>query len=88
MSYPQSINILAGRSRHILLHALLFAAMLLPASALSEKYTWTGVDRVVAISDVHGAFDAMVQTLTRAGILDQEQKWAAGKTQSTNDPAR
>ncbi len=34
--------------------------------------------RIVAIGDVHGAGDAFVSILQRAGLIDAERKWAGG----------
>ncbi len=39
-----------------------------------------GVDRVVAIADVHGAYEAMVETLGSAGILDENLAWVGGES--------
>ena len=36
--------------------------------------------RVVAISDVHGAYDAMVATLQNAAVIDEETAWVGGDT--------
>jgi hypothetical protein len=38
------------------------------------------VDRVVAIADIHGAYDAMVPTLQNADILGEDLSWTGGKT--------
>ncbi len=48
--------------------------------ARAEEWSWSGVERVVAISDVHGAFAAMSATLGKAGVLDEELRWSGGKT--------
>ena len=56
---------------------MLFAALLAPSAALAEDWRWTGVERVVAVSDVHGAYSSMVRTLQNAGILEGEA-WAGG----------
>lgn len=62
----------------------LAVCMLLPglfsACALAEQYRWSGVERVVAISDPHGAYDAMVRTLTNAGVIDDALSWSGGQT--------
>lgn len=62
----------------------LAACLLLPglfsAGALADQYRWSGVERVVAISDPHGAYDAMVRTLTRAGVIDDSLSWSGGQT--------
>lgn len=39
-----------------------------------------GVDRVVAIADVHGAYDAMVETLGNVGLLDENLAWVGGES--------
>jgi predicted MPP superfamily phosphohydrolase len=36
--------------------------------------------RVVAISDVHGAYDGMLRTLRSASVIDDANAWIAGDT--------
>ena len=36
-------------------------------------------ERVVAVGDVHGAYDAFVAILKAAGILDARERWAGGR---------
>lgn len=36
--------------------------------------------RVVAIGDIHGAFDAFVDILGRAGLIDARRRWSGGRT--------
>jgi hypothetical protein len=36
--------------------------------------------RVVAIADVHGAYDEFVSILTHAGLIDTAQRWTGGRT--------
>ena len=57
---------------------LIFLLLLAAVSANAEEWRVDGVDRVVAIADVHGAYDAMVGTLQNAGILDGGLRWAGG----------
>jgi Calcineurin-like phosphoesterase len=38
-----------------------------------------GVDRIVAVGDVHGAYDRFVEILRTAGILDERLRWAGGR---------
>ncbi len=40
----------------------------------------TGIERVIAVGDVHGAYDRFVEILTIAGVIDDRQRWAGGKT--------
>jgi hypothetical protein len=39
-----------------------------------------GAGRIVALSDIHGAYDAMQKTLLNAGVIDAEERWAGGTT--------
>jgi calcineurin-like phosphoesterase family protein len=37
-------------------------------------------ERVVAVADVHGAYDRFVEILKAAGVLDSRERWAGGRT--------
>jgi calcineurin-like phosphoesterase family protein len=38
------------------------------------------VERVVAVGDVHGAYDRFVEILLAAGLIDKRTRWTGGKT--------
>jgi len=66
--------------------ARLFALVLLAglasapgASAAEPACEFEGVERIVAIGDVHGAYDRMVAILRAAGLIDRRQRWSGGK---------
>jgi hypothetical protein len=40
--------------------------------------TWTRVSRILAVSDIHGEYDAMVSFLERAGVIDEAGRWTWG----------
>ena len=40
----------------------------------------TTTERVVAIGDVHGAYDRLVAMLRSAGVIDGRQRWTGGRT--------
>ena len=42
--------------------------------------TFNGVERIVAVGDVHGDFGAFVSVLRDAGVIDAKNKWIGGKT--------
>jgi hypothetical protein len=63
----------------MLRHILLVLVVLSPV-ALAQDWRVDDADRVVAIADVHGAYEAMVETLTAVGILDENLAWAGGST--------
>jgi hypothetical protein len=67
------------------LRILLSLLFLLPALALGEArkvddYQWEGVERVVAIGDIHGDLDHYMATLQAAGLVDKRGRWAGGET--------
>jgi len=66
--------------RRVLL--VLLAASLVPvaARAKDEGCELANVPRVVAIGDVHGAYTEFLAVLRLARIVDQKDRWAAGKT--------
>lgn len=61
--------------------ALLAGAAVASAQAqvAAPPFEFDGVGRVVAVSDVHGAHQAFVETLRSAGVLDGAGDWAAGR---------
>jgi len=48
----------------------------LPVQA--SEWQFDGVERVVAIADIHGAYGAMVEALQSAKVLDEELSWSGG----------
>ena len=62
------------------LQKFLLVLVILSPAALADDWRVDDAGRVVAISDVHGAYEAMVETLTNAGILDDSLSWAAAST--------
>jgi hypothetical protein len=43
-----------------------------------DRATWVGVSRILALSDVHGEYDAMVAFLHHAGVIDAAGHWSWG----------
>src|SRR5712692_9448104 len=58
---------------------LLLAGVVLAREAASPG-VWTGVERVVAVGDVHGDYGQLVAVLKSAGLIDGENNWSGGKT--------
>src|SRR6185295_2029032 len=61
------------------LAAVIVALLARPVPAASPC-EWTGIERVVAIGDGHGAYDRFVEILKVAGVLDAGTHWAGGST--------
>ena len=68
MIAPRFTNWQASTGSFLVSLACLLALLFASPAALSQQYTWHDVPRLVAISDPHGAYDAMVRTLVNAGI--------------------
>ena len=57
-----------------------FMSVLLTACAYADNYRFADVERVVAVSDPHGAYDAFVRTLGAADVIDADSNWSGGNT--------
>ncbi len=60
-------------------------ALIAPPAAGGDKpaaiaNTWTDIERVVAIGDVHGDCKQFVVSLKAGGIINDKEDWIAGKT--------
>ena len=71
--------------KFFLLVLTLTAALLLSGAAEAkakkvDDYHWTGVDRVVAIGDLHGDYGQYIEVMKSAGLIDNSGKWSGGKT--------
>ena len=62
-----------------ILTVIVLSLVIQPETA-NAAYRWTGVERVVAMSDPHGAYESMVRTLTNAGVIAEDGSWAGGAT--------
>ncbi len=51
-----------------------------PATAHAAQSRFTGIERVVAFADVHGAYTELVTLLRETGIVDAQDRWTAGRT--------
>src|SRR6516164_1822250 len=49
-------------------------------AAATQPCQIDGVERIVAVGDVHGAYDRFVAILRSAEIIDERLQWTAGKT--------
>jgi len=44
------------------------------------QFEWNDVGRIVAVGDVHGAYDNFVAVLQNAGLIDEKLEWIGGET--------
>jgi hypothetical protein len=63
-----------------MLRLVLVCLVLLPFVATANPWQFEDVDRIVAIADIHGAYEPMVATLRNAGVIDDERDWSGGQS--------
>ena len=44
------------------------------------RYEWEGVQRIVAVGDIHGAYENFVRVLQNAKLVDEKLRWIGGET--------
>lgn len=71
---------MATRSGISLFSALLCGILLAsPFPAAPVEWSWSGVDRIVAVGDVHGDYDQLVAVLQAASLVNRKADWIGGK---------
>ena len=60
--------------------ALLVCLCMTWSTAHADEWHYSGVERIVAVSDIHGAYDALVETLQHADVIDDKLAWSGGNT--------
>src|SRR3954470_15907325 len=56
------------------------AAPDIAAVGAANQCEWDHIEHVVAVGDVHGAYDQYLEILKTAGIVDAGEHWSAGTT--------
>ncbi len=67
--------------------ALMMCLLLASTSVYADEWHFDNVERIVAVGDVHGAYDALVETLQKANVIGDDLAWSGGQTHlvSTGD---
>jgi hypothetical protein len=58
----------------------LLTCLAIPAASREPASVWKGVEKIVAVGDVHGDYDQLVTVLKSAGLIDEGENWTGGKT--------
>ena len=66
--------------RHLLSVVLALLLLLSAGLAAADSYRHSSDGRVVAVGDIHGAFDEFVAVLRGTGLVDAELSWTGGTT--------
>ncbi len=68
------------RLRRVCLLGLVLAFSALSVQAEEQcQWRWDGVERVVVVGDVHGAYDSLIGILREAGLIDADTIWSGGE---------
>jgi hypothetical protein len=50
-----------------------------PAFGQTSRWEWNGVDRIVALGDVHGRYGQLTSILQGTGLVDEQLRWTGEK---------
>ena len=59
---------------------LLAACASAPAAEAQAQSSWTGVERIVVIGDLHGDYAKFADQLRQAGLINERGDWIGGRT--------
>jgi hypothetical protein len=61
---------------------LVLLLVVVPALSAEIPCIWTGVEKIVAVGDLHGDYDAFISIISdpEVGIVDRDLRWIAGNT--------
>ncbi len=68
------------RTKTILILAVFVLASLAHLYAADTQCVWTGVEKIVAVGDIHGDYKAFIKILKGTGLIDKKLSWIGGKT--------
>lgn len=68
------------RRRCCLLLCFALSAVASAAPQRVDDHHWTGVERIVAIGDLHGDYESYLSVLRAAGIIDARGRWSGGSS--------
>jgi hypothetical protein len=68
------------RRRTLAAYILLTGSVVWSYGHAQSDWQFSDVDRVVAVADIHGAYDAFEQILARAAVIGEDREWTGGAT--------
>jgi hypothetical protein len=73
-------GIMMRKTKTGLILSVLILFFLAHLYAADIKCVWTGVEKIVAVGDLHGDYKAFVKILKGTGLIDKELHWTGRKT--------
>ena len=61
----------------LLRHCIIVTLVVLSAGVHGQE-KWNGIEKIVAVGDLHGDYEQYIQVLKNNGLLDDELEWAGG----------
>jgi hypothetical protein len=68
------------KTKTILILAVFVIASLAHLYAADIQCVWTGIEKIVAVGDIHGDYKAFIKILKGTGLIDNKLNWTGGKT--------
>ena len=68
------------RTKTILILAVFILVSLSHLYAAGTQCVWTGIEKIIAVGDIHGDYKAFIKILKGTGLIDGELHWTGGKT--------
>jgi len=75
-----AIRIMMRKTKTILILAVFVLASLAHLYAADTQCVWIGVEKIVAVGDIHGDYKAFTKILKGTELIDSELHWTGGKT--------
>lgn len=69
-----------ARTVRVSMFSIYLAVALCAFGGETIQNTWSGVERIVAIGDIHGDYNQLTKALQLGGLVDQKNSWTGGKT--------
>jgi len=66
--------------KYLIILMLMISQLAFAAPREIDPHHWTGVERIVAIGDIHGDYDHYIAALQAAGLVNKRGKWVGGET--------
>lgn len=75
-----AIRIMMRRTKTILILAVLVLASFAHLYAVDTQCVWTGIEKIIAVGDLHGDYKAFIKILKGTGLVDKKLHWIGRKT--------
>ncbi len=75
-----AMRIMIRKTKTILILAVFVLASLIHLYAADTQCAWTGIEKIIAVGDIHGDYKAFTKILKGTGLIDGKLHWTGGKT--------